>query len=279
MVHVPVFLRRSLLCLATLSAAFASTASQADDTSTWQSVRQAGVLRCGAAVSPPYVTRDPKTGDYSGMFPWLCKAFGENVLHVKVQFVDTSWDTIVAGLQSDKWDMSLSLNDTPERRKAISFTAPAVDYSVTLAYNKNNPKLPKSIQSIADIDKPGTIITVMSGTVQDRAISGAVKQAQIMRLPGFDETRLALMSRRADLLADEKITNRMLLEAHGDWAVAFNPTPPLAPQGIAFGVRKDTPAADLAVFNAFIENEKKSGDMEKLLQASIKETLAQAQGK
>ncbi|MGR3908348.1 transporter substrate-binding domain-containing protein [Burkholderia sp. SR8] len=275
MIRTSMFLRHAALCGAAFTSLVASVPSHAQDSSTWQSVKKAGVLRCGAATSPPYVMRDPKTGQYSGMFSQLCKAFGEKVLKVRVEFVDTTWDNIVAGLQSDKWDMSLALNDTPEREKAIAFSKAATDYSVTLTYNKNNPKLPKTIHAISDIDKPGVIVTVMSGTAQDKAISGALKQAQIMRLPGFDETRLALMSKRADMLADDVMTNRLLTEAHPDWAAVLNPNPTLAPQGICFGIRKDTPAPDIAVLNKFIDDEIKSGDAERLAKASIKETLTQ----
>ena len=274
MIRMSSLIRHTLMCAAAFSALMSSVPSHAQDTSTWQSVRQAGVLRCGIALSPPYTMRDIKTGDYNGIFPALCKQFGEKVLHVKVQFVDTSWDNIVAGLQSDKWDLALSLNDTPEREKAIAFSRSVVDYNVTLAYNKNNPKLPKAIHSIADIDKPGVIITVMSGTAQDKAISGEIKQAQIMRLPGFDETRLALMSKRADMLADDNMTNKLLDAAHPDWAISFNPTPPLAQQGICFGVRKETPAADIAVLNKFIEDEQKSGGVNAIVQRAVKETIA-----
>jgi polar amino acid transport system substrate-binding protein len=275
MIRISSIMRHALLCAAALTSLLASVPSHAQDNSTWQSVRQAGVLRCGVALSPPYTMRDPKTGEYSGVFPDLCKAFGEKVLKVKVEFVDTTWDNIVAGLQSDKWDMSLSLNDTHEREKAIAFSKSVVDYSVTLTYNKNNPKIPKDFHSISEIDKPGMIVTVMSGTAQDKAISAQLKQAQVMRLPGFDETRLALMSKRADLLADDNMTNTLLTQAHPDWAVAFKPNPPLAQQGICFGVRKETPAADIAVLNKFIDDETKSGEINTLVNKSIHETLAQ----
>jgi polar amino acid transport system substrate-binding protein len=270
------FMSRALVCAATVGSIMTMQSVHAQDASTWQSVRKAGVLRCGAAVSAPYTMRDPKTGNYSGVFSEMCRQFGEQVLKVKVEFVDTTWDNIVAGLQSDKWDVSLSLNDTPERRKAISFTEGVVDYSVTFTYNKNNPKVPKQIKSIADIDKPGMNIAVMSGTAQDKAISAELKQATIMRLPGFDETRLALMSKRADLLADDSMSNKLLQRAHQDWAETYAPSPVLAQQSICFGIRKDTPAADVAQFNQFIEQQIKSGAVNRLVDTSVKETLAQS---
>jgi polar amino acid transport system substrate-binding protein len=266
--------RRVLLSAVMSGAMLASYSSQAGENDNWKSVRQAGVLRCGAAASAPWVMRDPKTGAYSGAFSELCRKFGEQVLKVKVEFVDTSWDNIVAGLQSDKWDVSLSLNDTPERRKSISFTAPVVDYSVDFTYNKNNPKLPKTIHSLADIDKPNFTFAVMSGTAQDKAVSGALKNARIMRLPGFDETRLSLMSKRADFLADDSMSNTLLLRAHPDWASAFSPTPLLAKQSINFGVRKDIPAADLALLNQFIKDEQTSGEVQKMSDQAVQQVLA-----
>lgn len=273
MVRLSRFTRQAFVCLVAAGCLVASAPSRADDTGAWQNVRKAGVLRCGAAVAPPYVMRDPKTGEYSGFFSELCRNFGQNVLKVKVEFVDTTWDNIVAGLQSDKWDLSLALNDTPEREKAVSFSAPATDYNVSFVYNKNNPKIPKGAHTIAEIDKPGVTFAVMSGTAQDKAISAVIKQAQVMRLPGNDETRLALMSKRADLLADANITNMLLIEAHPDWAATVQPTPPLAQQEVAFGVRKETPAADIAVLNKYVNEQVKSGAVNRLIKTSVQAML------
>ena len=273
MVRLSHITRRALVCLAVAGAVTAVAPARADDTSAWQSVKKAGVLRCGAAVAPPYVMRDPKTGEYSGFFSELCRNFGQNVLKVKVEFVDTTWDNIVAGLQSDKWDLSLALNDTPEREKAVSFSAPATDYNVSFVYNKNNPKIPKGAHTVAEFDKPGVTVAVMSGTAQDKAISAVIRQAQIMRLPGNDETRLALMSKRADLLADANITNMLLTEAHPEWAATIQPTPPLAQQEVAFGIRKDTPAADIAVLNKYVGEQVKSGAVDRLIKTSVQAML------
>ncbi|WEK12211.1 MAG: transporter substrate-binding domain-containing protein [Candidatus Pseudomonas colombiensis] len=41
--------------------------------------------------------RDARSGQYSGYFVDLCRDFGERVLKVKVEFVDTNWDNLVAG--------------------------------------------------------------------------------------------------------------------------------------------------------------------------------------
>src|SRR5713101_6486788 len=88
----------------------------------WKDVQDRGVLRAGAALAPPHVMRDPKTGEYSGVFVDLVKEFGEQVLGVKVLFVDTTWDNIIAGMQAGKWDVALALNRTAKRALSINYS-------------------------------------------------------------------------------------------------------------------------------------------------------------
>ncbi|WP_455925769.1 proline racemase family protein [Pseudomonas putida] len=150
---------RTLMVAATAALGLISQipAHAADTTGLWQDVQKAGVLRCGAAVAAPYVMRDASSGTYRGYFVDLCRDFGERVLKVKVEFVDTNWDNLVAGLQSSKWDMAMALNQTPERAMAVTFSVPATDYQVSLVVNKDNPKFAGASASVADYDKPDVI--------------------------------------------------------------------------------------------------------------------------
>lgn len=238
----------------------------------WQGVQKAGVLRCGAAVAPPYVMRDPATGEYTGFFADLCRGFAE-ALKVKPEFVDTTWDNIVAGLQAGKWDVSLALNRTPARAMAVNFSIPAMEYQISLAYNKQNPKVPAGATSVADIDKEGVTLAVMSGTAQDKAISAAVKTAQILRLPGNDETRLAVTSRRADILVDASDTNQLFTQSNPEWAVALNPTPALAKQGVAFGLPHQLSFSDVEVVNIFLEEKVATGEVDSMIKKAVDEVL------
>ncbi|MCY1360928.1 ectoine/hydroxyectoine ABC transporter solute-binding protein EhuB [compost metagenome] len=186
----------------------------------------------------------------------------------------------MAGLQSGKWDLAMALNQTPERALAVSFSAPATDYQVSLLVNKDNPKFAGADNSIADYDKEGVTFAVMSGTAQDKAISAAVKTAKVMRLPGMDETRLAVMSRRADVLVDASDTNHLFAVANPGWAKEVLPKPALAKQGVAFGLRRDASAADLQVLNIYVTQRRETGEIDALvdkasLQANAAEKPAQ----
>ena len=270
---------RKLLSYAVLAVAAIATASPAlaqTQEGYWQKVQATGVLRCGAAVSPPLVMRDPATGNYSGAFSEMCREWAD-VLGVKAEFVDTTWDNIVAGLQAGKWDISLALNRTPTRAMAVNFSISAMPYEISLAYNKDNPKIPADFTSVADIDKSELTLTVMSGTAQDKAISAAVKNATILRLPGNDETRLAIVSKRADILVDQSDTNQLFIQANPDWATQVMPKPALAKQGVAFGLPHALSYSDIEAFNIFIQERLDTGHMDDLLHKAVEEVLKGAQ--
>ena len=267
---------RVLPALALMTGLSTAAASAETAEGYWQGVQKAGVLRCGAAVAPPYVMRDPASGNYSGFFADLCREFAD-ALKVKAEFVDTSWDNIVAGLQAGKWDLSLALNRTPARAMAVQFSIPAMEYQISLAYNKENPKVPSGATSVADVDKKDVTLAVMSGTAQDKAITAAIKNATILRLPGNDETRLALVSRRADILVDASDTNQLFTQSNPEWAVALNPTPALAKQGVAFGMPHRLSAADVEVLNIFLEEKVATGHVDELIRKAVDEVLKSAQ--
>lgn len=258
-------LKHAFVGAALCTAVLGQSLAQAAEGSVWQEVQKAGVLRCGAAVAAPYVMRDAVSGDYSGYFVDLCRDFGERVLKVKVAYVDTNWDNLVAGLQSGKWDLAMALNQTPERALAVAFSTAATDYQVSLLVNKDNPKFADVKDDISALDKPEVTFAVMSGTAQDKAISSVIKNAKIMRLPGMDETRLAVMSKRADVLVDASDTNHLFAVANPGWAREILPKPALAKQGVSFGVRRDISPADLEVLNIYLKQRRDAGDIDKLV--------------
>ncbi|UZE26026.1 transporter substrate-binding domain-containing protein [Pseudomonas sp. B21-056] len=258
-------IRSAILGATALGATLALTSVQAAESQIWKDVQKAGVLRCGAAVAAPYVMRDAASAQYSGYFVDLCRDFGEKVLKVKVEFVDTVWDNQVAGLQSGKWDLSMALNQTPERALAVAFTVPATDYQISLLVNKDNPKLTGAGTAIADYDKAGVTIAVMSGSAADKAVSALIKQATIVRLPGSDETRLALMSKRADVLADASDTNHLFALANPDWSKEVMPKPAIAKQGVSFAIRRDVSPADLQVLNIYLSQRREAGEIDALV--------------
>lgn len=258
--------RRAVLGCATLAAASLMTLSgPARAADGWDDVKKAGVLRCGAAVAAPYVMRDARSGQYSGFFVDLCRDFGEKELKVKVEFVDTNWDNLVAGVQSGSWDLALALNETPERKKAVSFSSAAVDYQISFVVLKEGGKFgARPGNTLADFDKPGVRFVVMSGTAQDKLLSASLKQGTIQRLPGVDETRLALISKRADVLVDANDTNRLFTVTNPRMQeVLLQPT--LGKQPVAFGMNLNRSEADVKTLSDYVNRRRANGEIDALV--------------
>jgi len=264
------------LLAAVVAASLVGGAALADDAkSYWQGVRQAGVLRCGAASAPPFLIRNPATGNWTGFFAELCRRFGTE-LGVKTEFVDTTWDNMVAGVQAGKWDLAPALDRTPERAIAITFSTPVNEATYTLAYNKDNPKIPAAAKTAADIDVDGVTISVIAGSAQDKSITGAIKHATILRLPTNEEVNLAVKTKRADVVVNESAMNLLFVKANQPWATVYEPVPALARRGVAFGLPRSLSAADVKVLDIFIEDQKATGQVTKLIDDAVDEVIASA---
>lgn len=253
-----------------LAGVFASsTMALAQEGGLWSAVQKAGMLRCATAEAQPYIMKDPATGEYTGYFVELCREFAK-VLKVKPEFVDTTWDNVVAGLQARKWDLAMSLTATPQRALAITYSKPVSQTEVSLVYNKSNPKISEP-KSIGDVDKAGITIAVTSGTAQDKLLTETIQNANIMRLPSADEIRLAVMSKRADIIVDTSSANDIYAAVHSNWAVVLRPVPALNKQGVSFGLRRDTSPADMQVLDIFITDMIASGRMDVLITNAIEQ--------
>lgn len=265
------FNRRSYLCalsaLALVGVLATSTMAYAQEESVWSAAQKSGSLRCGAAEAPPYIMKDPATGEFSGFFVDLCREFAD-VLKVKAVFVDTTWDSMVAGLQAKKWDLAMALTATSQRALSITFSKTVSATESTFVYNKDNPKISQP-KGLADIDRAGVTIAVSSGTAQEKYLTSAVKKASVMRLPGPDEIRLALMSKRADVVFDTSAGNDLFAAANAKNTVVFRPSPALDKRGVSFGLRRDTSPADLQVLDIFISDNLVNGHIDDLIKNAI----------
>ncbi|MDR3515735.1 MAG: transporter substrate-binding domain-containing protein [Azospirillaceae bacterium] len=255
------------------TALFSGAARAQETKSYWLGIRQAGVLRIGAASAPPFLIRDPVSGNYTGFFAELSRRFAAE-LGVKAEFVDTTWDNMVAGVQAGKWDLAPALDRTPERAIAVNFSIPVNDATYSLAYRKDNPKIPPNPKGAADIDKEDVTISVIAGSAQDKTITGAIKHAKILRLPTNEEVNLAVESKRADIVANESAMNLLFVKGHQPWANVFEPVPALAHRGVGFGLPRSLSAADVQVINIFIEDQKATGEVDRLINEAIDQVLS-----
>ena len=86
---------------------------------------EAGILRVSTDPAyPPQSFLNEETGDYEGFDIDVALEIGER-LGVTVEFTDPTFDAVVAGEWSDRWDVSVgSVTVTAEREEVLDFTQP-----------------------------------------------------------------------------------------------------------------------------------------------------------
>src|SRR5690554_1712067 len=101
-------LRNALIAIGALSliAGAHPATAQGQTQSPLHAVKSRGELRVGWGVIFPYMYRDPETNDLAGFAVDFINAMGK-ALDVKVRFVEDNWSTMIAGLQTSKFDVTL----------------------------------------------------------------------------------------------------------------------------------------------------------------------------
>jgi polar amino acid transport system substrate-binding protein len=109
---------------------------------------------------PPLVFLDSDNKTVIGMEPDLMKAIGE-VLGVKINFSQASFDSLIAGVQAHRYDLAIqAMLDKPERRENITF----VDYFKTSSSILVHAQDATKIGSLGDLC--GKSVAVEQGTAQ-----------------------------------------------------------------------------------------------------------------
>ena len=223
-------------------------------------IKAAGVLRVGIAVDPPFTYQEP-SGDWKSFNPELVRKLGD-YLGVKIEFVPTSWTTIVAGLQTNKYDIvGASINATPERQKVIDFTTPYSYTGTSFLVRKDNSK---GLKSMEDMTKPEVIVTFVTGSDNDEATRKFLPNATYRAIPNgaISDLISELESKRSDALSTSSYLVQPLMSKYPYYVLPADPNGVL-PVGICWGVPKESPDLRDAM-NKFLDQEMKNGDVDKL---------------
>lgn len=218
-------------------------------------------IKVGIALDPPWTIRTP-SGKLTGFNPALLGKLSA-YLKTKVQIVQTGWTGIVAGLQTNKYDMiGADLNATPERSRVITFTVP-YSYSGTTWFVKGS----SSFKTIADINNPKVTIAFVGGSDTESATRNTLPKAKYRSLPNATAGDLIaeIEAGRSQVFAQSNYLGAALIKKYHYRAIPDLVKVPngIGPVGIAWAVNKGNTAL-LANLNAFLKHEIATGDMAKL---------------
>ena len=144
-------------------------------------------------------------------------------LGVSLQWVDTSWATLVADLRADRYDIAMSgVSVTAEREAAGCFTTPYFHTGKTVL---TRCALDRTFDALDQIDNPSVRVIVNPGGTNERFVRTHLPNARVV---AHDDNRTifrALAAGEADVMITDAVEAR--LEARANPALCLADPPPL----------------------------------------------------
>jgi ABC-type amino acid transport substrate-binding protein len=226
------YLRKALLAVLLL-AALLLTACGSSDTKSTDPIKSAGVLRVGTeGVYAPYSFHDPSQGgQLAGYDVDVAKAVADK-LGVRIEFVETSWDSIFAALEADRFDIVANeVTITDDRKAKYDLSTPySIAQGVIVTRSDDN-----SIHSLADLKGKRAAESPTSNWAQTAREAGA----QIESVDGFTQAISVLNDGRVDVVINDSITVLAYQAQHPEAKIKVAATIDEHPEQ-AFAARKDS---------------------------------------
>jgi polar amino acid transport system substrate-binding protein len=236
--------------------------------STMDKILREGKIKTCYIHFPPLTIKDPNTGKLSGesidAIEYIANESG-----LEVEYVESTWGTFIAALQSGKCDVvGTAVFTRIERAKSVSFTRPMFYLHNSVLIKKGDQRF----KELEDFNNKDVKIAVIQGEVGHLYAQKHLPNAELIVLPGSDIS-LALSqvsSGNADAVFTDGWTIEQYVKEHPE-TVDFLDVNPKAAYGMnpnAWAVRQeDTDLRnflDTAIYNMeadgkFLEWEEKYG--------------------
>jgi len=148
-----------------------------------------------------YVSRDKATGKATGIGPDMV---AELVRRVGVPFEYVGFDSagqMDAGGKAGQWDVAFFLGVDPSRNDDVVFTPATMEFDITYMVAPGSP-----LKTVEDVDRDGVRIAVSANSTYDLQLRRILKHAQIVRIPGPEESFQMFMKDKLEAIAGPRTT-------------------------------------------------------------------------
>jgi cyclohexadienyl dehydratase len=226
-------------------------------------ILERGTLRVGTTGDyPPFSELDQGNNTYKGYEIDVTTQLAAD-LGVKVEFVPTNWDTLGAGIQADKYDVTASgITMTLERLKSVAFSDPYLDSPlVPLILKKDEGKY----ASWRDMDQEGVKLAVMAGTSAEESAKKNFTKAEIVSItaPALDYQEL--LAGRVDAAITDTVFIKKALAQYADQVAVVGLDKPIEGQPISMMTLQGDQVW-LNWVNTWVDLKKQSGFFDSLFQ-------------
>jgi len=149
--------------------------------------------------------------DASGQLVGFEKEIGDLIAHdlgVKAQYVETQWDSLIAGVNAGRYDLIINnLSATDERKAQFDFSIPYAESQGKVGVAKDSP-----LKSTDEIAGHSAAQTETSNFGQEMAAAGA----NLVPVTGFDEAAMLVSFGRVDMTGNDFVTFQAFFEQRPD---------------------------------------------------------------
>jgi len=161
-------------------------------------VQEEGKLIVGTEGTYPPFTFHDETGELTGFDVEIAREVGER-LGVEVEFLETQWDAIFAGLDASRFDMvanQVGINE--ERQASYEFSDPYITSTAVLVVATGN----EEIKSFEDLEGKLSAQSLTSNYAETARSYGA----EIEGVEGFNQAIELLNSGRVEATVNDNLT-------------------------------------------------------------------------
>ncbi|MFW0109046.1 transporter substrate-binding domain-containing protein [Rothia sp. P7181] len=182
-----------------------SSSQPAQKTNRLEQIKERGTIRIGMeGTYRPWNYHD-ESGNLVGMEKEIGDLIAQD-LGVKAEYVESLWDSLIAGVDADRYDIVINnVSPTEERQKKYDFSTTYVRSEGKVAVLDSS-----ELRNISDI--PGHT-AASSETSNFRTLLEAAG-AQIVTVTGFDEAIEQVLSGRVDCCGNDAVTFQIYKQQH-----------------------------------------------------------------
>lgn len=223
-------------------------------TPTLDKIKKDGKLSIGTSPDyPPYESLD-KQNNVIGFDVDLMQAVADK-LGVKLDIVQTSFDSLIPALQAKKFDvMAAGVTVTDKRKEVVDFSTPYIVGSDSIVINKNNAFPVTKLE-----DLKGKKVATQIGTVQADALH-KVDGITVKEYNLFTEVSSALSAKQVDAMYLATHVANQFMKNDPNLQIALT----TQSKDTAYALRKDTPDLTKLV-SQVIDEMKANGKMDQLV--------------
>lgn len=153
-----------------------------------EDIKKRGQIRIAVANEIPYGYVD-MSGEAKGAGPDVARQLMKQLGIEKIQWITTSFSSLIPGLQADHFDMvAAEMAILPERCRQVLFSEPNSSYGEGLLVAKGNPQ---NLHTYQDFVESGHAVAIMAGA----------DQLEMLQALGVPENRIVTISNNADAIS------------------------------------------------------------------------------